>query len=319
MAQLLNLYYSFTLIHEDPTSDDFPLKKRIVKLLIKNMVARLTHLFGQIWVIQRGGVPSGCFDTSHMDSWIMLLYFCLFCMYQIMTAPPEHQELLEKQFIEYVRMIVYGDNHNWNQGPVGSLAHTYFACGEFTKFLKEKFLVILRDNRNAIPFCSTHISGWLIKKGTEFLKHFAVLNRNMTKGQATFLPYRETREYIARAIWGRIPKSRDLVDTLLSVLGHVYGTHGSNYDAWKSLKFLYEELLHRLGTDEQGAIGMALDRVDRTDIKKMRQHGITLEDLRTGFPRFDELQKRNIVDPEYQKITQVIGEDEDYSEIDFIL
>jgi len=310
---MVNLYFSYTLVHEDPTTPDFELKKRIIRVLIKNIVARLTHFFGQIWVIQRGGVPSGCFDTSHMDSWIMLMYFCLFCVYQTITAPIEHRVDLERQFILMIRIMVYGDDHNWNKGKLGSLAYTYFGCEQFAKFMFDKFGVVLRDRRDGIPFCSTHANGWLIKPGSVFLKHYAVLNRNKRIGQSVFLPYRETREYFARAIWGRVPKLRDLLDILLSVLGHVYGTHGSNYDAYKSLKFLYEALLRRIPRGIE-TIGDALDRFDRTDIKKLRQHGISVDDIKSGFPNWDNLQSRNIYDAEYQNTTR--GIDEEMSEWD---
>jgi len=283
--------------------------------IIKHVLARITNLFAGIWGIQRGGVPSGCLDTSHMDSWIMALYFFIFATFQIKNAPPEHQVELEEALITIIRIIVYGDDHNYKKGT--GLAAEYFGATRFAAFLKKYFDVDMRDIKDGIPFCSTAAYGWLKDMGLTFLRHQFIINPNKSAGQSKFLPFRETREFIARAIWGREPKARDPIDVLLSVMGHAYGTHGSNYDAWKSLKFLYEELLISLPEGEMGAIGVGIRRQDHNDIKKMRQHGITVEDLRKGYPTFDELQKRNIYDADYQNIQ--MEEEIEMSDVEWFL
>lgn len=315
-AYFVNLYYSSMLVHEDPRSEDYELKKKIIKQLIKAIVARITQLFGDAWCIQRGGVPSGCYNTSHMDSWVMVLYFCLFCVHQILQAPLEHKVQLEEEFIKIVKLIVYGDDHVYNKGK--GLGATYFSAKLFAKFLEEYFDVELRDIRDGIPFCSREYCGWLVgDPGMIFLRHFAVINRNKGHGQAKFLPFRETREYIARAVWGREPKNRDILDTMLSVLGHVYGTHGSNRDAYISLRLFYKHLNKRVtGSGFDMSADELIDRLDRHDIRKMRQHGILIEDLRAGFPTWENLQKRNVYDRSYQDLTVELDDIDDVSEYD---
>jgi len=314
---LMNLYFSGTLIYDDPTMPDHELKQAILDQIVKHMMARITNLFAGLWGIQRGGVPSGCLNTSHMDSWIMALYFFLFATFQIKNAPPEHQIELEEALITVIRIIVYGDDHNYRKGT--GLAGDYFGATRFAAFLKKYFDVEMRDVKDGIPFCSVAAYGWLVDVGLTFLRHQFIVNPNKSEGQAVFLPYRETREFIARAVWGREPRARDVIDVLLSVMGHSYGTHGSNYDAWKSLKFFYEELLAQLPEGESGAIGKAIRRQDHTDLKKMRQHGITIEDLRKGYPSFDELQKRNIVDKDYQNISMDNFDELELSDVDWCL
>jgi len=313
----VNLYYSSSLAYEIPGSEDYEIKKKIIKQIIKAIVARITQLFGELWCIQRGGVPSGCYNTSHMDSWVMALYFCLFCVWQIFNAPKNHQAQLEEEFIKIVKLIVYGDDHVYNKGE--GLGSTYFSTTLFAKFLEEMFEVELRDHRDGVPFCSTEFEGWLVGlPGMVFLKHYAVVNKNKEEGQSSFVPFRETRDYICRAAWGREPKDRDIMDVMLSVLGHVYGTHGSNYDAYKSLMFFYRELLRFVPpsyTHNQSADEM-IQRVDRTDIRKMRQHGITTDDLRTGFPTWENLQARNVYDASYQDITVQLNDLDDEIEHD---
>jgi len=319
-AFFMNLYYSAGMVHEKPGSEDYELKKQIIKKIIKAIIARVTQLFGEAWCIQRGGMPSGCFNTSHADSWIMALYFVLFCVWQILNAPEEHKVLLEEEFIKYVRLIVYGDDHVYNKGT--GLAATYFSTPLFAKFLEECFEVELRDHRNGVPFCSREWNGWLIgDPGMVFLRHYSVINpyRNDPKlpGQANFLPYRETREYVCRAVWGREPKERDILDTMLSVLGHVYGTHGSNRNAYNVLKAFYGQLLRYTGKSAGSvAADELVNRVDRNDLRKMRQHGMTMEDIRTGFPKWSTLVKRNVYDQAYQNTIVDFDDNEDVVDID---
>jgi len=79
----INLYFSTMGVHFDKTSKDYEAFERIIKFLLKNMLDRVTKLFGDMWGIVHGGVPSGAYNTSHMDSWIMGMYFCLFGVFQL--------------------------------------------------------------------------------------------------------------------------------------------------------------------------------------------------------------------------------------------
>jgi len=97
---------------------------------------------------------------------------------------------------------------------------------------------------------------------------------------------------------------------MLSVLGHAFGTHGANYDAWKSLKFFYEELLRTMPHNEEQAIAAMMDRQDRMDLRKMRQHSISKEDLLTGFPTFMELTKKNVLDKAYHQQKEIDDDEE---------
>jgi len=218
------LYLSATQVYEKQGSAAFDAKRKLVRWLIKWMVAQCMHLFGEIWVSKIGGVPSGAFNTSHMDSWVLLLWYVLFGLHTINTARDEDKEVLEKWFVEQLLIIVYGDDHLYNKSdhPVVS---SYFSGVNFSRFLKHYFDVDLRDIKDGIAFCSVVKDGWLVKEGASFLKHQYIVNPlHMMPKQPYFLPFRETREYIIRAVWGRESKVRSLFDVLLSILGHAYGT-----------------------------------------------------------------------------------------------
>jgi len=77
-AVFIKIYYSFGLIHEKSRGPMYELKKLLLIYICKNVVSRLTRVFVDLWEIMFGKVPSGVLDTSHMDSYVKMLWFFLF-------------------------------------------------------------------------------------------------------------------------------------------------------------------------------------------------------------------------------------------------
>jgi len=132
-AIFVRLYMSTMLVHEDPNSPDYPAKKKLVEFLAKKLATRVTRIYGDLWGIHKGGVPSGCFNTSHMDSWIMGLYFFLFGAYQVASCPEEDREEVERAVLA-ILLVVYGDDHLYNKG-IGKGA-IYLSGSNFAHFMK---------------------------------------------------------------------------------------------------------------------------------------------------------------------------------------
>jgi hypothetical protein len=302
LESFINLYFSTMTVHMDTTHEDFSLFEKIIKYLLAQMLRRFTRVFGDIWAFVSGGVPSGAYNTSHMDSWIMLLYFCLFCVYTIMTTEDlDLREQLELEMISVVRIIVYGDDHLYNKGVKEGAIH--FSGVAFAAFMKQHFNVEVRDLKDGVPFCSKVSGGWLIECGATLLKHQFVLNPDQSQGQPEFLPFRESREFVVRAVWGRETRARDEIDTLLSILGHAYGTYAANRDAYDRLHILYAEIVSLIGIE--GLPERLLSRISNDDLKKIRAVGIRPEDLVSGFPTWDILVAKNVIDEVYQDISSI--------------
>jgi len=301
----VNLYFSTMQIHEIPGTEEYDFSRRITKLLLENIIARVTNVFDDLWVVIKGGVPSGCYNTSHMDSWVMALYFFLFAVYQIARAPEEVQEKLEVHLLKIVRIIVYGDDHLVNIGS--GMEATYFGAHLFSKFLLDHFNVTLRDINCDKPFVSEQVDGWLTSVGSTFLRHQFLLNPCKEEGQSVFLPSRESREVLSRAIWGREADSRDVLDVLMSCIGHAYGTYGANLDAYWRLRFLYGACLNQLGLHPLDLAASYESRIHELTIRKLRQVGVSKEELLGGFPDLDTLKRKNIVDWKYQDISRDDG------------
>lgn len=300
VEQWVNLYWSTMANFVDPRSEDYEIFEQIVKFLLKNMIIRITQLFGSVWGFVKGGVPSGAYNTSHMDSWIMAMYFMLFAIYQVNTAPEDEREALELELLTIIMIIVYGDDHLYNKGS--GLGAIYFSATNFKSFMKKFFNVEMREVKDGIPFCSKTVHGWIMNWGSTFLKHQFVVNENKNPGQPNFLPFRESREYLVRAIWGRVTRPRDCIDTMLSIIGHAYGTYASNRDAYIRLQLLYGELL--IESDVQDNYQEVMkSRITLDDLKKLRQMGLSVEEIVSGFPTWNTLEQKNIVDESYQDIT----------------
>jgi len=179
-----NLYWSTMSNFIDPQSPDYACFEKIVKFLLKNMIVRLTQLLGSIWGATKGGVPSGAYNTSHMDSWIMGMYIILFCVWQVHTAPEEDQEELERDLLAVVALIVYGDDHLYRKG-LGKGA-IYFSGSAFVKFMWDHFRVQVRDMKDGVSFASKTSAGWIVECGATFLKHQIIVNQNRDPGQPFF-------------------------------------------------------------------------------------------------------------------------------------
>jgi hypothetical protein len=312
----INIYWSTRLLHYDPTDELYPVLVRLIKYLCKNYVHRYTHLMGDLWGVVFGGVPSGSWETSHADSFIMALYLCLFFTHQMKQVPLSERGDVELYLLEVVRLVVFGDDNLYNRG-VGPWS-SIFSGANFVKFMKESFDVDIRDLRDGVPFCSKERGGWIVSPGCSFLKHYMVENPLREEvGQPPFLPYRETREFVARAVWSRTPKDRDLLDIILSIIGQAYSTYGSNKDAYDTLFIMYQECIRGLGYAPD-LKEMVLARVSRDDLKKFRQCGIDEEDIARGFPSWSHLQERNVYDPKYHETSLLPGQDiSDDDEFDY--
>lgn len=296
--QIIELYWSATCVYHDPKDPDYQVFEMITKFLLRNMLNRLTRLFGNVWGSVKGGVPSGAFNTSNMDSWICLFYFTSFLVYQTRTAPPEDQEELE-ELMYLIMIIIYGDDHA-SKIPQTRVSH-YFSEHNFAAFMHRIYNCSIRGIKSRIPFLSREMMGYIIDWGLTFLKHQFVPNpyRHRGHGQSKYLPYRETREYIIRAVWGRETRPRDCVDVMLSVIGHAWGTYASNLDAYNKLHLFYQELLRKVGSAEN-AREMIKKRLTNDDLKKLRQLGITDEELYAGFPTLEQIIAKNVYDPVFQ-------------------
>jgi len=290
-AIFTKLYMQFMLVHEDPTSTDYPIKVKILEYLIPRLVEKLVRLYGDVWVKQVGTVPSGCFNTSHMDSWVMGLYFFLFCTVQLHSCPDADRVELE-QLIEEVAIVLYGDDHLYNKGEE-RVSH-YLSAWNFQSFLKQALEVDLKDIYDGLPFVSSEDRGRIKTRGACFLKQFFVLNpyKGEYPNQPDFLPYREINEIMIRLAYGRESTTRTLKEIALACVGHAYATFASNRIAYDMILEVYRQIIAEIKTPVEQMSDLA-QLLQAKSMRKLRVLGLTAEQLKQGFPTWEALIKQN--------------------------
>jgi hypothetical protein len=151
-----DLYMSMGLIYDAMNSTDHPARKFITEYLIANLLCRRTQVMGDVWAFIKGEVPSGLQNTSHMDSWIMLLLFTLFVLRRAIdpsTTPEQKKKILNALIERIIHIIIYGDDHLFTVGGDTELK-AWFNAHTFAEFLHRYYRMELRDLKSNGTFLS---------------------------------------------------------------------------------------------------------------------------------------------------------------------
>jgi len=208
-------------------------------------------------------------------------------------------------------MIVYGDD-NGTSMPSDKFFDTWFSYHLWSQWLDRYWGMTLRDIAHR-PFLSTQKLGWLTRPGFLWLRHYMIANPSDSPGQSRYVPFRETREYVIRAVHGREPRVRNLSDVTLSCIGHAYGTYGSNIDAYYFLHYLYFSSLKLTMVQGNFTEGLKHLKYDRDDVKKWRRMGLNPSDVLSGFPKLQVLLDRNVYREEYHDVRRIDVYDKQHS------
>jgi len=295
-AEDLSIYFSSMLMYEDPKVPHYKIKRRILQFVCKNVIKQIVLLTSNQWSIKTGGMASGWWDTSHGDCFCLFLWFCTFLFVQILNAPENLRDKLMEAALDWIVMVLYGDDHLWNR-TMDLDVSAWFNGAAFARFLKLYKDVDLRD-QVCTSFASKQRHGYLVHVGSIFLKHYSVVNPYRERpAQPTFIAFRETPEFIVRAVHGRLPKSRTCFDVILSLMGHSYGTYASNRDAYDIMAIMYQNCLDQLGLSDEEVLNRIMVDLSVDDIADFRRKGIDVADLIKGFPSWERLISQNNYSP----------------------
>jgi len=296
---LINLFFSSRIRYFDKNDPTYHELKRVIEHLIKEFTQKVTHVVGDVWATVCGGVPSGALHTSHMDSWILLFLFVLFCL-DVGEQNPEHKDLITVSLLtKMISIVVYGDD-NWyfvRKGPLTALLN----ANQWAAWLYKHFKIEMRDIRVGHSPVSIPKNGFFESKGGVYLRHYCVANPITGDGQPKYVPYRPMKEVILKVIFGREPKNRDPVNILLSCLGHAYGTYGSNEFTYRWLKALYQSVIQVSGKPLDVLL-KSISRAEKDVVRKCRQANITPDQLLAGFPTLEALREKNRYDPSVHSV-----------------
>lgn len=194
--------------------------------LAYHTVNKVVLTLDNLWKIIRGVVWSGGFDTSHVDSWVMALYFWLYTEW-IKMKHPRLSDLIDKLIDKlYIAIAVYGDDHIW---VAPTIVRKYMNSKTWAEFLHTFCRTILRDYKEYDDFVSipNYSTGGLDKKGPKFLKLYFIesTKADRKRGLPWLLPYREATEPLLKAFCSTDYEQENMA---ISICGQMYTSMGTN-------------------------------------------------------------------------------------------
>jgi hypothetical protein len=293
---LMEIYFQDIMKYFDKESDPdmYDLFVVMARHMAQACFDRVQHLVRQIWVRINGELPSGMYETSHGGSWINLFLWCWFCVTRISKMSPSDQRKAWKDFARAVIYIVYGDDHVlslWDDQ--WWLKH--FSYYDYVTWLKTHHGMSIQDIHETTEFHTTVSKDGqqILRRGIIFLRHYAVVNPDSRPGQAKYIPWRPVNEILPKVVWGREPGPRDLCDMALSLIGHAYGSYGSNEVTYDYLSHIWDTIsmfMKRRGTLHLSVL-VAAEK--RWDLKRYKQYGLDPDNFDGNFPSLQTLRDKN--------------------------
>jgi hypothetical protein len=294
--QLLMLY-SYSAKYYYRTGGDEKLYDYLLGKSAIHLSAKITNVFGRVWRYMFGVMPSGAYETSHGDSWIVaLLYFTYFLMMSI-KYPAQCDEIIRCVEELLIMVSIYGDD-----SVLGVPKHLqdYVNIHGFADFCTQYFDMSLRDLETITEFLAVPDvrTGELMSSGVVFLQRSFISKDHIdTLGVDVpdVLPYRGLRKIVQKSVFG----SGDLkhpVEHLVSFIGMAYDTQGTNVVAYRYCRFMYEYILKQINMEFDEAISLIDCFGNKTMVKLMRKMGLSIDQICEGFPTRERLMKMHVYD-----------------------
>jgi len=302
----LELYVSQAAVYVDKSSVDYPMFLYLLQLATENLSVKAVHIFARVWKLIIGVMPSGAFETSHGNSWIVGLLFFTYIESIKVKYPYKAQLINDKMNEGKIQFPVYGDDHVI--GVHKSLSDIINEEG-FAKFVNDYCDMEISKIRSNIPFCSTLDDyGNFSEAGVVFLKkYFVERDRyDFPKYLPEILPCKKFEDCLVKFAYGN--RSRlTLVDYALACIGMAYDNMGINPYIHEFCENLFRYCVQVADIKNMDVLKEAYLQSDffnqRDFTRTLRKIGIPVEQLLKGFPTRRQLIDMHIYDSEYVDFT----------------
>jgi len=305
---LLELYSSQALVYYDPNSPHFELFLHLLGIATENLSVKLVHLFARVWKIIIGVMPSGAFETSHGNSWIVGLLWWTYFEY-VFAKYPERAVELEQAFQDKkIEFPVFGDDHILAilESLADILNEEDFASWVATNWNMKIYRIHVRDSLFSVP----NDFGGLKVKGPAFLKRYFIKTpKEWGDALPPVLPYKRLEDILPKLAWGNSPRET-YAAYAMSCIGIVYDTMGTNTTAYDICKEFFSFLCQQGGFRNMSELRIAfVQNVENAkDIQRMvRKAGITMDQLLRGFPSQEYLLSLHVLDRDYCDFSPPFG------------
>jgi hypothetical protein len=247
-----------------------------------------------------GMMPSGSSETSHGDTWIMLIYFVMTFIFHVMSkVSADIRKKIASALLDILIVaIAYGDDCNY---VYPRELRDYIGVDKLVEFATVMYNAKMR-NVNEHTSLATYLkydsrygcTGY-VYRGPVFLKRYYVFDHNFReKGTPQIMPWRQTAAYIWRVGMPKDP-SGNSVEMLSRLIGLVYDTMGVDPYQYQLIADMYALVytsVQEKMTLEQ--LYLIVQEGLKRDDKYFRKVGLSSVAVR--FPTLEELHLMNRLD-----------------------
>jgi hypothetical protein len=295
-AQLLMIYTSMAAYPYDKKGD-MDVFKKLQNSALRNLTFKVCHMFGSVWKLMFGCMPSGAYETSHGDSWIVVFLYFLFIVHQMNKFPERYSEIEFYLSKRLICLVVYGDDSIYG---VPASVEDVIGINLFSDFVRDYFDMETRDllvfdSMLSVPNTST---GRFKVRRTCFLQNYFVRREEVTDRTdvSSILPYRDFWKILTKMPFGS-GEARVYQDYVMASIGMAYDTRGTNLVAWEFCRYIFEWALSKCGSYSFDELYAQWNPgVDITS--RMAKVGIPLSSLKHGFPSMMKLMDKHVYDAE---------------------
>jgi len=302
---LLMLYVTQATVYfnwKGMTTQNVMLLKAFFRICAERLSIKVTHTFSTIWTVIYGGMPSGAYETSHGDSWIVAFLYFLYVR-QVMERHPERVSQIRELFRLYrCGIIVYGDDHVlYTHKDVHDIINETGFAKFVTEFWGMKIRDIHRANFLTVP---NKYDGGIVESGIVFLKRYFVRREDVFSPEeirlhsmSPVLPYRPLGSLIMKLAYGKADE-KSVIEYIVSAIGMAYDTQGTNRVAYEFCRHVYRTLSAGVHGHIHDKLKEFMDKIaregkDQYITRLMRTAAISPNDIIRGFPRWSELIARH--------------------------
>lgn len=285
-ACFLRFYSYFTMYYYNPKCPDYDLFLQFLDIVAENLTCKVAHLSCDVWKIIYGGMPSGAFETSHGDSWIVMYIRLGFILTQARKYPSRYNRIYSALIDGDLFFFIYGDD---TLESIPDDLNDILNYTLFSKFCTTHLQMVTRDVVQSRRFLSTinKVTGNVKDKGVTFLSKYYVKASDVTEypGLPDVLPFRNFSKTMKKFAHGD-GSPRTPVDYVLASIGMVYDSFGTNDVTYEYCKFMYEQSMQSLGLDNiEQFLEMHMAKFyDKSLNSLVRKAHIRVEHLKAGFP-----------------------------------
>lgn len=276
------------------------------RICAERLSIKVTHMFATLWRVVYGGMPSGAFETSHGDSWVVSFLYYLYVEWVIENNPHRKNLILKIYRLRYAGIIVYGDDH---------VLYTHRSIHDiineqgFAHFVKYYFNMQIRNIHQAPFITRVHpTAGVIITPGIVFLKRYFINASSVfTPAEMIFykitspvLPFRPIHALTNKYAYGK-GDTKSKLEYMISAIGMAYDTQGTNKAGYRFCELMYKRLRQTVEEDPRKEILQHIENIrasgqDTYITRLMRTLHLSDEDILGGFPNWEDLVRRHTYD-----------------------